>query len=601
MQLIDASFIILSLLTVAIFIIIHYVLKIKLLSQMQKIFTLVLGSIFTLCFGLIIEKIVYINFGIDPIYFEPFVYMGTCTFPVFFYLFSCSFVNTKVIFTKKHFLLFIIPIITILLVATNDLHSLFYVNFSLDIGMEEWTYGPYFNVHSIYTYTLLFIGLLKLVTYSFKNSGFFSKQSILIVSGCLFPLVVNILGTFGIFPMTAYVTPICFTIAIICISLAIFKFNFLSVTPIALQRIVDRMSDSYIVLNENNLITDFNIPFLSTFRLKEQEIRNISIFDWSSGIYHTKLKEALETVSVSPKTISFEIYVDNIEKYFNVEISSIVNNEMFLGTLILFKDITQHTQDLQTIKSNQDLLIEKERFASLGQMIGGIAHNLKTPIMSIAGAAEALIDLVKEYEISIGDPEVTNDDHHEIAKDMSSWISKIRTHTAYMSDVITAVKGQAVQTTDSVAAEFTVEELVKRVNILMKHELKHSLTELEVKLKINEDFTIHGDVNCLVQVINNLISNAIQSYNGEPDNKIDFIIEKTKDSIILSIKDYGCGMTTEVQDKLFKGMITTKGKNGTGLGLFMSYSNIRAHFNGNLTFESELNKGTTFSIILPRS
>ena len=96
--------------------------------------------------------------------------------------------------------------------------------------------------------------------------------------------------------MTEYVTPICFTIAIICISLAIFKFNFLSVTPIALQRIVDRMSDSYIVLNENNLITDFNIPFLSTFRLKEQEIRNISIFDWSSGIYHIKLKEALETV-----------------------------------------------------------------------------------------------------------------------------------------------------------------------------------------------------------------------------------------------------------------------------------------------------------------
>ena len=46
-------------------------------------------------------------------------------------------------------------------------------------------------------------------------------------------------------------------------------------------------------------------------------------------------------------------------------------------------------------------------------------------------------------------------------------------------------------------------------------------------------------------------------------------------------------------------MITTKGKNGTGLGLFMSYSNIRAHFNGNITFETHKNKGTIFYIILP--
>ncbi len=59
------------------------------------------------------------------------------------------------------------------------------------------------------------------------------------------------------------------------------------------------------------------------------------------------------------------------------------------------------------------------------------------------------------------------------------------------------------------------------------------------------------------------------------------------------------GLSDEVKSKLFKEMITTKGKNGSGLGLFMSYSTIRAHFNGNLTFESEVGEGTTFHIILP--
>lgn len=218
--------------------------------------------------------------------------------------------------------------------------------------------------------------------------------------------------------------------------------------------------------------------------------------------------------------------------------------------------------------------------------------------MSIAGAAEALEDLITEYDTSIGDAEVTNDDHHDIANDMRSWVAKVRTHTSYMSDIITAVKGQAVSSNES-AEKFTIEELINRVSILMKHDLKHSLVDLNYKLLVDKDFTLYGNINALVQVLDNLVSNAIQSYGGKPDNVIDLIVEKDKDSIIFSIKDYGSGMSEEVQEKLFKEMITTKGKNGTGLGLFMSYSNIKAKFNGNITFKSKEGEGSTFSVILP--
>ena len=272
-----------------------------------------------------------------------------------------------------------------------------------------------------------------------------------------------------------------------------------------------------------------------------------------------------------------------------------------IGELSLaFNKIQELTkQHVQTIRSNQDLLVEKERLASLGQMIGGIAHNLKTPIMSIAGAAEGLLDLIKEYDNSIEDPNVTVQDHHDIAKDMSEWIDKIKAHTSYMSDVITAVKGQAVAFSENQMEVFTVEELMKRVNILMKHELKNALIELNFCIHVNTDLELHGNVNSLVQVINNMISNAIQCYEGKKNQSIDLIVEKTDNDIIISIKDYGPGLSDVVKDKLFKEMVTTKGKNGTGLGLFMSYSNIRAHFNGNITVDSEPGKGTTFHIILP--
>ena len=99
--------------------------------------------------------------------------------------------------------------------------------------------------------------------------------------------------------------------------------------------------------------------------------------------------------------------------------------------------------------------------------------------------------------------------------------------------------------------------------------------------------------------VNNLITNAIQAYNGTPNEKIKLIFDSTDNKILIHVVDKGCGMSKEVQNKLFKEMITTKGKNGTGLGLYMSYSTIKGKFNGDLSFESEEGKGTIFTISLP--
>jgi len=277
----------------------------------------------------------------------------------------------------------------------------------------------------------------------------------------------------------------------------------------------------------------------------------------------------------------------------------VVSNDEIGDLVNSFNEIQALTKNnIKQIHNNQNMLIERERLASLGQLIGGIAHNLKTPIMSISGAAEGLTDLVKEYDNSIGDKEVTEQDHHDIAKDMSSWIEKIKTYTEYMSDVITAVKGQAVNFSSTNNVHFYMDELLKNINILMKHELKNALVTLNVINNVPSSIYINGDINCLVQVINNMISNSIQSYNNEPNKNIDLILNVKDNNLIIQIKDYGHGIPKEVQEKLFKEMITTKGKNGTGLGLFVSFSTIKAHFNGNILCDSDKN-GTTFSIVIP--
>lgn len=272
-----------------------------------------------------------------------------------------------------------------------------------------------------------------------------------------------------------------------------------------------------------------------------------------------------------------------------------------IGTLILEFNKVQDlaSQNIQQIKDSQQIILEKDRLASLGQLIGGIAHNLKTPIMSISGASQGLKDLVQEYDTSIEDPEVTPVDHHEIAKEMDEWIEKIKTHTSYMSDVITTVKGQAVALSEQEVYSFTMDELVKKVDILMKHELKNALINMNVSIDVPVDLELKGNINSLIQVINNMISNSIQAYNGCSNENIDFNIKKEENKLIISIKDYANGIPEKIQEKLLNEMVTTKGKNGTGLGLFMSNSNIKAHFGGTISFISEEGKGTTFYIKLP--
>lgn len=589
--------------TILIILLLMYQHKKKSVQQLRRLFTFSLICVLIICVGVLVQSIFSTCFDINPIYFENFIYIGSCFLPVALFFTALSFKNTIIKFKKIYLLLFIVPITTLIVLFTNNLHHAFYVHYSENLN--EMVYGWYLNVHIIYTYGLMLLSVIIIIKSSFKISGFFSKQSLLIILGISVPLITNILGTLKIIPMTVYITPISFAFTMLCFTFAIFKFNFLGVAPIALQTIVNRISDSYLVLDENFLITDFNTTFLKTFGLTASELREQNVINFLKThkkyeMNVNKLQKALDKVKNSTETIVFEQHFKYLNKYFTIEINSIFNKEVSLGILILFKDITQHKLDMKALKDNQDILVERERLASLGQLIGGIAHNLKSPIMSISGATEGLTDLIKEYEESIVDKDVTVEDHLAIASDMKDWISKIKSYLEYMSDIITAVKGQAVALSEDTVDSFTVDELTKRVDILMKHELKKALITLNVKLEVDKSLVLHGNINGLVQVVNNMISNAIQAYNGKPNQDIDLIITQEKNNVIVSIKDYAGGLPEEVQEKLFKEMITTKGKDGTGIGLFMSYSNIRAHFNGDITYSTEKGKGTIFNIILPQ-
>jgi len=128
--------------------------------------------------------------------------------------------------------------------------------------------------------------------------------------------------------------------------------------------------------------------------------------------------------------------------------------------------------------------------------------------------------------------------------------------------------------------------------------MSHNCT-MVYDIQINEDFGITGgDINSLVQIIVNILVNAIQAYEGK-HGQIRFKISKTANDVIFTISDDAGGIPEDIQDKLFQQMITSKGKDGTGLGLYISYSTVIGMFEGRMWFESVKGKGTDFFVSIP--
>ena len=237
-------------------------------NQIKKIFKIIIGLAIWWVLLELLQLILHNYYNASTkydIYFETFASIGKCFMPVFIFLLGLVFARTKIQFNKKYYLLFIIPTLTIILMLTNELHHLVYEHYS--VYTYQAVLGPYAVIHQLYSYGILALGMIFLLFYSIKNSGFFSKQSILFILGTLMPVFVNVLETYKIVELPVYSTPISFAAAVVFYALAIFKFDFIRVTPIALQRIVDRMSDSYIVLGDDLEIIDFNKTLLTTQKI----------------------------------------------------------------------------------------------------------------------------------------------------------------------------------------------------------------------------------------------------------------------------------------------------------------------------------------------
>lgn len=218
--------------------------------------------------------------------FNPFIqtcnYLGIGLVSVFVLLLGIVFTHTKIILTWKYALLLLLPIGSAISIATNESHHLFMRIFCIIIKYS--IPGPLMMVHYVYCYSFIAIGMGYLVKHSVNNSGFFSKQAITLVAAILIPLIQNVFVSFGIIPGGCYSTIPALVIFIILIGGATLKLDMFNIVPIALQKVVDHITDGFIVLNENNMIIDFNRKAQQDFYNVSEIKRNLNIKEFMNSL-----------------------------------------------------------------------------------------------------------------------------------------------------------------------------------------------------------------------------------------------------------------------------------------------------------------------------
>jgi len=390
----------------------------------------------------------------------------------------------------------------------------------------------------------------------------------------------------------------------------VFRRGKFDIKTVAVQTALDRISDGYLVVSDDGVVISFNQAFSGTFGAAFGLSMNTKIHDCISsealgdnvGIY--TLISSIKSCAESDTTISYEqsltTDIDGVvtTKYYMVDVSGLKISDKNIGFVIFFKDITGLKESMRNLNNSQKRLVENERLAFLGQMLGGISHNLKTPIMSISGSITAVNKLIDESTLSIDDPDVTKEDYLEIYSEIRQWIARTQEACSYMSDIISAVKGQAANLNANSDMEFTMDEVIKRVSLLLRHELLSYNCTLNVINLCEDAVKIRGDINSMVQVINNLVSNSIDAVKTT-GGEIEIELERDENNFFIKVKDRGPGVSEEVKKHLFKKMITSKGALGSGLGIFMSNSFIKARFDGSIWFEDNPGGGAIFGITLP--
>ena len=357
------------------------------------------------------------------------------------------------------------------------------------------------------------------------------------------------------------------------------------------HNLIQSSIDAIVASDKDGIIIVFNQMAENFLGYSEDEVVKAMSFNdlFAPGIVEELRKELLsEEYGGENRLFLFETYViDKTGNKIPIQFSATV---MFdegeeIGMVGFFRDLRKIRQMEQQF-NDQTRLLHEHKMISLGRLSASVVHELNNPLAGILNYIRLMLKVLKRGSLDQKNQEKFQR-HLTLVESETHRCSKI------VSNLLAFSRKSELE-----LSEMNINELLEKCILLSKHKLM--LQNIEIKTDLDSEIPkVLGDFNQTQQCIINLIFNAIDAMLDGGVLTVVSSFDPNKGMVEIKIRDIGCGIADEDLPHIFDPFYSTKteGK-GLGLGLSMVYGIIERH-KGKITVDSEVGKGTVFTINLP--
>jgi PAS domain S-box-containing protein len=513
-------------------------------------------------------------------------YFGVASLPLALFVFALAFSSRQAwLTTPKLSALAIIPIITMILVISNDSHRLVWSDWSLESFGESITllrveHGPAFWVNAIYAYGLTAASTALIVQALKRRPREYRGQIISTLLGIAVPWITNLVSNLM---YQIDLTPFAFVVSGLAIAWSIYKYHLFENAPNAFETVIASMSDAVYILDMRNRIVNVNPAGQQLLSLSRAEIlgRHTSdVFknqaDILNGYQHAL--NIREEITVGEETT---------ERHYELSISPLTDRfDKILGRAVILHDISDRKQAENAMAIARDRALESSRVKS--EFLARVSHELRTPLGVIRGYADLLSEPV----------------YGTLSELQAKAVNEIIDSTQRISDMVGELLDEARLAAGAVQLEIKpfnpgeiLDDVKEKLSVLAGQK-KLALTA-EIDPGLPEQLV--GDPTRINQMVTNLTSNSIK-FTRQGKVNIRFYVHDT-DKWAFEVTDTGPGIPKEAHESIFEPFRQADSSiprifGGTGLGLSI-VKHLTNLMGGKITVQSEVGNGSTFTVILP--
>jgi PAS domain S-box-containing protein len=517
-------------------------------------------------------------------------YLGIAFLPLFYFLFSTAFSQKNHLIKPINlFFLSVIPVITIIMVFTNDLHGLVWRDIQHDkaANLAIYKHGVWFWIFYSYTFILLLSGLYQLVSSIQKFTSYYKSQITILILGSAIPIIGNIIYVSGLNPFPGFDwTPVAFVATGMFVLFGVFRHNMFRLLPQAKQKLIDTMNEGVAVVNQDGYIEEINPAFqrIFNFKLKKLIKKNINEVFHAYPELHAGLSQNKENM------LTLQIGKNGMEHFYQACITPVYDNlKQITGKLLTLTDITAlqqaeirlkgtNRQLNEEIQKNEKLIEELDAFAHT------VAHDLKNSLGSIYSSSQVIMDSI-------------DDENKEFIRELSKLINDSAERTIRITNEMLKMATAGHQEIDVVP--FGMQAVFNRA----LEQVANLTNQFDASITVPDEWhNSLGYAPWVEEVWSNYLSNAIK-YGGTPP-QIQVGCERKQNKVKYWIKDNGDGILQQHHHKLFKKHTRLEPDKAFGYGLGLSIvKRIVEKLGGTVGLEStgKPGEGALFYFELPAS